>query len=291
MRAWRVRPWVGKAWPERGMTALREAQPTQPEEGIEAAMSGEAQAILFIHGIGGAGRAWAGQVASFAAAGFAPQAPDLPGFGGRPLLPAMPFESLAEDAEAFVARHHMRRPVLVGHSMGGMVAQTMLRRRPHGYAAAVLAATSPAFGNADGDFQRKFIADRLGPLDAGKTMAELAIALVDRMLGPQPDAAARALAIDIMGNVPPETYRAAVRSLTAFDERANLARIAIPVLCIAGEADPNAPPSVVERMARKIPRARYVCLPGVGHLANLEAPHAFDAVIHTFLRDIGATPP
>ncbi|HUC47335.1 MAG TPA: alpha/beta fold hydrolase, partial [Hyphomicrobiaceae bacterium] len=134
-------------------------------------MSVEAQAILFIHGIGGAGRAWARQVASFAAAGFAPQAPDLPGYGGRPPVPAMHFESLAEDAEAFAAQHHMRRPVLVGHSMGGMVAQTMLRRRPEGYAAAVLAATSPAFGNADGGFQKKFIADRLGPLDAGKTMA------------------------------------------------------------------------------------------------------------------------
>ena len=253
-------------------------------------MSVEAQAILFIHGIGGAGRAWARQVASFAAAGFAPQAPDLPGYGGRPPVPAMHFESLAEDAEAFAAQHHMRRPVLVGHSMGGMVAQTMLRRRPEGYAAAVLAATSPAFGNADGGFQRKFIADRLGPLDAGKTMVELAIAMVDRMLGPRPDAAARALAIDVMGNVPPETYRAAVRSLTTFDERANLARIAIPVLCLAGEADPNAPPSLVERMARNIPGARYVCLPGVGHLANLEAPQAFDAAILKFLGDIAAAP-
>jgi 3-oxoadipate enol-lactonase len=253
-------------------------------------MSVEAQAVLFIHGIGGAGRAWTRQVASLAAAGFAPQAPDLPGYGGRPPVPAMHFESLAEDVEAFVARHHMRRPVLVGHSMGGMVAQTMLRRRPNGYAAAVLAATSPAFGNTEGDFQRKFLADRLGPLDAGKTMTELAIAMVDRLLGPLPDAAARALAIEVMGNVPPQTYRAAVRSLIAFDERANLARIPIPVLCIAGEVDPNAPPSVVQRMARKIPGARYVCLPGVGHLANLEAPQAFDAAILQFLGDIAAAP-
>src|SRR5262249_6588045 len=49
----------------------------------EWVMSGHARAVLFIHGIGGAGRAWAGQVASFAAAGFAPLAPDLPGYGGR----------------------------------------------------------------------------------------------------------------------------------------------------------------------------------------------------------------
>ena len=113
-------------------------------------MSGNAQAVLFMHGIGGAGRVWAGQVASFKAAGFAPLAPDLPGYGGRPPVTAMNFESLAE--EALLARHHARRPVLVGHSMGGMIVQTMLRRRRDAYAAAVLACTSPAFGNADGEF-------------------------------------------------------------------------------------------------------------------------------------------
>jgi len=236
-------------------------------------MSGNAQAVLFMHGIGGAGRVWAGQVASFKAAGFAPLAPDLPGYGGRPPVTAMNFEGLAEDAD-------------VGHSMGGMIVQTMLRRRRDAYAAAVLACTSPAFGNADGDFQRTFVAARLGPLDAGKTMAELAPALVDRMLGSSRHRAGRALAVEIMSNVPAETYRAAVRALVAFDERANLARIAIPVLCVAGGTDPNAPPRVVERMAHQIPGARYVCLPGVGHLPNLEAPAAFDAAVLAFLRGI-----
>lgn len=249
-------------------------------------MSGNAQAVLFMHGIGGAGRVWAGQVASFRAAGFAPLAPDLPGYGVRPPVTAMDFESLAEDAEALLARHHARRPVLVGHSMGGMIAQTMLRRRPDAYAAAVLACTSPAFGNADGDFQRAFVAARLDPLDAGKTMAELAPTLVDHIMGSARHWAGRALAVEIMSNVPADTYRAAVRALVAFDERANLARIAIPVLCVAGATDPNAPPRVVERMARHIPGARYVCLPGVGHLPNLEAPAAFDAAVLAFLRGI-----
>jgi len=246
----------------------------------------KAQAVLFIHGIGGAGRVWAGQAASFAAAGFAPLAPDLPGYGGRPPVTAMDFAGLAEDAEAFLARHAARQPVLVGHSMGGMVAQTMLRRRPHAYAAAVLACTSPAFGNADGHFQRAFVADRLRPLDAGTTMSELAPAMVDRMMGPRPHAAGRALAVEVMQSVPADTYRAAVRCLAAFDERANLARIAIPVLCVAGASDANAPPAVVERMASKIPGARYVCLANVGHLPSLEAPQAFNAAVLAFLRSL-----
>jgi 3-oxoadipate enol-lactonase len=250
----------------------------------------DGQAVVFVHGIGGGRRAWAGQLASFRAAGLNAMAPDLPGYGGRPPVAALDFEGLAEDVETFIAESRVYRPALVGHSLGGMIAQTMLRRRPHAYSAAVLACTSPAFGNADGDFQKKFVADRLGPLDAGQTMADLAPRLVDRMMGPRPDQAGRTLAIEVMGAVPADTYRAAVRCLVAFDERANLARIGIPVLCLAGENDPNAPVQVVQRMAGRIPGARYVCLPGVGHLPNLEAPAAFDAAVLGFLQQVRSRP-
>lgn len=241
---------------------------------------------VFIHGIGGSARVWAPQLESFAVSGFAPVALDLPGYGGRPPVQAMDFESLAADVEAAIDQRGLSRPILVAHSMGGMIAQTALRRRPDGYSAAVLVCTSPAFGNADGGFQKTFVADRLGPLDAGKSMADLAPRMVDRMIGPAADPEGRAHAVEVMSAVPADTYRAAVRCLVGFDERANLGKIAVPVLCLAGEKDPNAPAAVVERMAGKIPGSRYVCLPGVGHLPNLEAAQAFDAAILSFLRHV-----
>jgi pimeloyl-ACP methyl ester carboxylesterase len=43
---------------------------------------------------------------------------------------------------------------------------------------------------------------------------------------------------------------------------------------------------MMERMAGRIPGARYVCLPGLGHLPNLEAPAAFDAAVIEYLRSI-----
>ena len=247
-------------------------------------------AVVFVHGIGGSARVWAAQMAAFAAAGYTPVALDLPGYGGRPPVATLDFEDVAADVEARIAERSLHRPVLVGHSMGGMIAQTALRRRPDGYVAVVLACTSPAFGSADGAFQTKFVADRLGPLDAGKSMAELAPGMVERMIGPAADPAARARAVEAMSAVPAETYRAAVRCLVGFDERANLGRIAVPVLCLAGEKDPNAPAAVMERMASKIPGAKYVCLPGIGHLPNLEAPAAFDAAILGFLDEVRARP-
>jgi 3-oxoadipate enol-lactonase len=245
-----------------------------------------ASAVVFLHGVGGAARAWAPQLQSFARAGLAPVALDLSGYGARPPIAEMQFDALAADVEVAIAERRLQRPVLVGHSLGGMVAQTMLRRRPDGYAAAVLCCTSPAFGNPGGDFQKKFVADRLAPLESGKRMADLAADIVGGIVGPAPDAAGLALAVDCMGAVPGETYRAAVLCLTGFDERANLALIRVPVLCLAGEHDRNAPPPMMERMAGRIPGARYMCLPGVGHLPNLERPAAFDTAVFEFLRSI-----
>jgi 3-oxoadipate enol-lactonase len=252
-------------------------------------MSGERSKqipVVLLHGIGGAARAWAAQVESLAQAGFRPLALDLPGYGARPPVVSMEFEMLAQDVEQAIARGGLDRPVIIGHSLGGMIAQTMLRRAPHAWRAAVLFATSPAFGNASGEFQKQFLADRLGPLDAGKTLPEMAPAIVQHLIGRDCHPDGLALAVSCMAGVPESTYRAAVRCLTAFDERANLPHIRVPVLCLAGERDRNAPAAMMERMAAKIPGARYVCLPGVGHLGNLEAPDAFDRAVLEFLRDV-----
>jgi len=241
--------------------------------------------VIFLHGIGGGARSFAPQIASFAASGYQPVSLDLPGYGARTPVEAMSFEAIAEDVEFTISQSDLERPVLVGHSMGGMVVQTLLRRQPDGYRAAVLSCTSPAFGNPAGDFQKQFVADRLAPLDAGRTMGEIAPDAAAGMMGPNPDPAGRGLFIQEYAKVAESTYRAAVRCLVTFDERANLGAIKVPVLCLAAEYDRNAPPVALERMSAKIPGSRYLCLEGVGHMPNLEAPGTFDTAILGFLRD------
>ena len=247
--------------------------------------------VVFLHGIGGGARSFAPQIASFAAAGYQPVALDLMGYGAREPVEAMSFDALAEDVEFTISESGLERPVLVGHSMGGMVVQTLLRRRPNDYSAAVLSCTSPAFGDPAGDFQKKFVADRLEPLDTGYTMTDVAPAAMRGMMGPNADPAGAALFVEEYAKVPEATYRAAVQCLVTFDERANLASIKVPVLCLAAELDRNAPPPVLEKMAAKIPGSRYVCLPGLGHMPNLEAPAAFDAAIFNFLNAVLAAAP
>jgi 3-oxoadipate enol-lactonase len=239
--------------------------------------------------VGGGARIWALQEQSFRRAGFQPVALDLPGYGARPPVDVLDIAGIAEDVEITVDRLGLEQPVVIGHSLGGLIAQTMLRRRPDAYRAVVLAATSPAFGDPAGDFQRKFVADRLAPLEAGKSLREIAPAAFDGMVGRAADPLARALFIDVMAAVPVSTYRASVRCLAGFDERANLAHIRVPVLCLAAEHDRAAPAAMMARMAGKIPGARYVCLPGLGHLLNLEDPAAFDGAVLDFLREVLAS--
>jgi 3-oxoadipate enol-lactonase len=238
--------------------------------------------LVFLHGIGGDHRAFDDQLATFSRRARA-IAWDMPGYGTSPALEPMTFPALADALALLLDELRVERAVLVGHSMGGMVAQELVARCPDRVAALVLYSTSPAFGGADGEWQRRFLAERLQPLDEGKTPADIAPGLVHQLVGHDTDARAIARALACMSAIPADTYRAALHCVVGFDRRESLAAIRCPTLALGGERDRIVPPTVVERMARAIPGARYEMLAGVGHLANLERPAEFDAVLGRFI--------
>ena len=205
----------------------------------------------------------------------------MPGYGGSPALEPMTFGALAGSLAGLLDRLALDRVHLVGHSMGGMVAQEFAATRPDCVRTLVLSATSPAFGRPDGDFQKRFVEARIAPLDNGMTMDDLADEMVQTMLGPDADGAA--IARRSMAGVPEATYRAAIACLVTFDRRDALAGYEMPVLVLAGETDTNAPAPMMEKMAGRIPGADYVCMAGTGHLGNLENPATFNEAVGAFL--------
>lgn len=250
--------------------------------GFEAAGDPKSPALVFLHGIGGAARAFRDQLTHFSDRYYA-VAWDMPGYGGSKPLAATSIASFAVALTDFLDATGARRPILVGHSIGGMVVQQALVDDPAVASAVVLAQTSPAFGKADGDWQRAFIAARLGPLDRGETLAALAPSLVAELAGGDPDPDGMALARSCMAAVPEASYRAAMRALMGFDLRAHLPRIAVPALVLSGTNDTNAPAPMMAKMAAHIPGSVYTELAGAGHLANLERPDAFNAALDDFL--------
>lgn len=243
--------------------------------------------LIFLHGIGGAARAWRHQLATFNDR-FHAIAWDMPGYGGSVPLASVSIAALADALQQFIEQLGATKPVLVGHSIGGMIVQKWLVQFPQLARAVVLAQTSPAFGKTDGDWQKSFIAARLGPLDRGKTMKSLAPSLVKELVGDDPDPEGLELARECMASVPEASYRAMMLALIGFDQRGSLKDISVPTLLLSGSKDNNAPAPMMAKTAAYIPSADYVELAGVGHLANLERPEAFDAALSRFLEAVVA---
>lgn len=250
--------------------------------------SGET-AVVLLHGIGGGAAIWSdrasGTAHAIAEAGYRAVAVDLPGYGASAGLGGVDMGGFVAAVRSLVNYLQARRTVLLGHSMGGMVAQACLAGEPAGKVhGLVLACTTAAFGKAGGAWQAQFVAERLAPLEAGLGMAGMAQRLVPGLVSPSAPAVAVQVATEVMAAVPEATYRAALQAIAGFDGRAALPAIAVPTLLLAAEHDRTAPPEVMQRMAARIPGAEFTCLAGAGHIANVERPAAFNAAAVDFLQ-------
>jgi 3-oxoadipate enol-lactonase len=251
---------------------------------------GSGPTVLMLHGIGGGHDAFAPQLEALAQAGYRAVSWDAPGYGSSAPVEPYTFKALAHSAvaliEALIGKTGEASITLVGHSMGGMVAQEVAARRPELLRGLVLAGTSAAFGKTDGAWQKQFIAERTAPLEAGGSMATLAAQLVPRMIGPGADPHGARLGEAVMGRVPEATYRRALECLLTFDRRDHLSRISVPTLLIAGEFDRNAPASVMQGMQSRIPNCSWALMKNMGHIMQLEAPDEFSRLLVHFLREI-----
>ncbi|MES2383061.1 MAG: alpha/beta fold hydrolase [Pseudomonadota bacterium] len=241
-------------------------------------------AVFLLHGVGGSKEAWVHNQSVLATAGFRAVAWDMPGYGASAPLSPCTNALLADALKTLIAHVGARRNVLLGHSMGGMIAQELAALHPTLVHGLVLYSSSPAFGKADGSWQQQFLQSRFAPLDHGVGMDGLARKIVPGMFAPDADPARLAEAAALMSRVPAESYRAALSAIVSFNRLAELAAVRVPTLCLAGELDINAPPSVVEKMASRISGAHYECLPGVGHIANIEQPALFNRAVLAFLK-------
>src|SRR5262249_21052483 len=86
----------------------------------------------------------------------------------------------------------------------------------------------------------------------------------------------------------PAGQRVIIRAFGDQDLRDVLPHIAVPTLLLYGDQDVRSPVSVGEDLHAQIPGSRFVVMPGVGHVSNIEAPERFNAEVRAFLRSLMA---
>jgi pimeloyl-ACP methyl ester carboxylesterase len=244
--------------------------------------------LILLHGVGADGRMFA-PVTERLAGSARLIVWNLPGYSGKPLDNPLTFRRLAAALATELEALDATPAVVIGHSIGGMVALEFAATFPQRVRGLILSATTPAFGSRDGSFQREFLKARLGPLEAGRTMAQMAAESGPRLVGSGAAPEAAPSLVRLMSEVPEATFRAAMACLVSFDRRADLASIRVPTLLISGDEDTNAPLKTMTRMAEAIPGARLEVLSGIGHLAPLECPDRFAGIVRSFLAELPET--
>ena len=245
--------------------------------------------VLMLHGAAGGYRSFAPQVERYACEGYRAVAWDMPGYGLS--APVEPYgvrglaQSCVQLIEALLPEHAQgaaRSAALIGHGLGGMVAQEVVMRRPDLVNRLVLSGSTsgPESGWAVDAH------DQLQRLDGPQqgSMRALAEVVLPAQTGPLALPEGVRLAQYCMAQVSPVTYRLALQAQAEFDRDAALAHIHVPTLLLTGEHDRCAPGHAIARMASKIEGCRWVQMPGTGHWLQLEAPDAFDALVLDFLR-------
>ncbi|GAB4154678.1 MAG: alpha/beta fold hydrolase [Roseiflexaceae bacterium] len=207
--------------------------------------------------------------------------PDLRGFGTSQLnTPPATLDTYALDIITLLNRLGLEQVTIAGLSMGGYVAFAMLRHAPQRIARLILADTRAGADSAEAKQGREanaILAEQQGVLAVGNAM-------LPRLVAASASEALREQIRTIMSYNSAAGVAAALRSMAARpDSSETIAAITVPTLIIVGSEDVLTPPSEAEAMQHLIPHSHLVVIPGAGHLANLEAPEAFNQAILDFV--------
>jgi pimeloyl-ACP methyl ester carboxylesterase len=269
-----------------------------------------AEPAVYVHGLGGSSQNFT-DLAGLLADRFDGQAVDLPGFGYSDPSRGYSIKAFADKLTQYLDQDG-RGPVhLVGNSLGGSISVRVAALRPDLIRTLTLISPAMPFLNprrtAHGPvlpvlampYAERLVAYGMARLTVEEMAQEVLAACFGDTTKVDPQRRAEAIEeIRLRYTVAhyPRVYLATLRGLVGSFLRAYLpgansqwrlaARIQAPTLVIGGLADRLIDPRVPAQVARIVPDARLLLLPGVGHVAQMEVPRVVARGIAGMLTDV-----
>ncbi|WP_299484220.1 3-oxoadipate enol-lactonase [uncultured Roseibium sp.] len=191
------------------------------------------------------------------------------------------FQHLVDDVVRLMDAHGIETARFMGLSKGGMTGLGMALSHPDRIERVVC-----ADGRSDAPPPFKAMWDeRIGKVEAdgmaGIVEGTMATWFTPDWLDANPESADKVRRMILSHE--PAGYIANCRALQGLDYFRHLSNIGIPVLYVGGSHDKGASPEVMQAMADATPGGRFIEIPGAAHVANINAPEAFNKAVLDFL--------
>ena len=244
------------------------------EHGRAATASPRGQPIVFLHGAAGSHLVWGRQVRALGEITHA-VALDLPGHRRSPLPGRNSIEGYRDVVLGLLDALGFERAIIVGHSMGGGIAQSLALSHPDRVAGLGLVGTGARL--------------RVLPAIIDGVQNDLPYAaqlVVENSYAPTLDPAIRARAVAEFLACPADVTLGDFTACDQFDVMPRLSEIHAPTLVICGRQDRMTPVKYSEFLASNITNARLTLIDGAGHSVMIERPEAVNGALADFMRTL-----
>ncbi len=232
--------------------------------------------VVFVHGAAGSHLHWSNQVRALGAIARA-VALDLPGHGRSAQPGRASVEAYCDLVLGLLDALEFERAVIVGHSMGGAIAQTLALTHPDRVTGLGLVGTGARL--------RVLPAILDGVLRDVNATARL---VVGNSYAADLTDALRARAEAEFAACPATVTHADFAACNQFDLIARVAEIHAPTLVVCGKQDQMTPLKYSEFLAAQIPGARLVLVDHAGHSVMLEQAQAVNVAFAEFVSSLAA---
>lgn len=233
--------------------------------------------LLLVHGAGGSHLDWPIELRRLEETAVASL--DLPGHGRSTPPGHQTIEGYADVVQAFIETTGLENVVVVGHSMGGAIAQALALRGLTQLSGLILIGTgarlpvSPAIlegvGNEDG------------------AAFAVAVSLINRYAWrKKSDPTHRKKSYATMLTTGSETLHGDFFACSQFNSHAQLHNVQLPTLIISATEDKMVPVKFGKQLVEQIPNAQFEIVEDSGHYIQLEQPRVVSSLITNFLNNL-----